>query len=211
MKYLLYTVVVAVSVNISGGQGSMSGTILSNASFPSSHKNSWPNWLQICWRLKDNCRTVTNNWSDYSLRTSEAENTLSSYRRRILVAGLTILALSFLAGICLSFYQWDRGSPFARSSWNYFNPLGRATYGPLAFALVLFPITLHVISILSVPIYFGMKREVVATLDTRFFEHRSALVVVCHRVVANRLKLLMSVALFTRPLEHWGIQVHEET
>ena len=84
---------------------------------------------------------------------------LSTYRRRVLVAGLMIVAISFVAGICLSFYQWDRGSPFAQSSWGQFNPLGRATYGPLAFALVLFPITIPVLLILLLPVYFGMKRQ----------------------------------------------------
>jgi hypothetical protein len=84
---------------------------------------------------------------------------LSNYRRCILAAGVTILASSFLAGIYLSFYQWDRGSPFDQSSWNYFNPLGRATYGPLGVALLLFPITIPVILVLSVPIYFGLKKE----------------------------------------------------
>ncbi len=81
------------------------------------------------------------------------------YRRRVWAVGLTILAASFLMGIFLSFYQWDRGSPFARSSWGYINPLGRATIGPLGFALVLFPITIPVLLVLSVPIYYGMKRE----------------------------------------------------
>lgn len=84
---------------------------------------------------------------------------LRIYRRRVLVAGLVILAIAFLVGICLSFYQWDRGSPFARSSWGYFNPLGRATYGPLAFAVALFPVTIPVLLVLLWPVYFGMKRE----------------------------------------------------
>lgn len=82
-----------------------------------------------------------------------------TYKRRVLLAGLAILALSFLTGVVLSFYQWDRGSPFDRSSWGYYNPLGRATYGPLAFAFVLFPITLPLALILLVPIYVGIRKE----------------------------------------------------
>lgn len=70
-----------------------------------------------------------------------------------------ILGLSVLAGVFLSFYQWDRGSPFDQQSWNYYNPLGRATYGPFVFALVLFPITLPLTLLLSLPIYVGLKRE----------------------------------------------------
>ena len=77
----------------------------------------------------------------------------------MLLAGIAILALSCLAGVFLSFYQWDRGSPFDQQSWNYHNPLGRATYGPFVFAFVLFPITLPVTLLLSVPIYFGFKYE----------------------------------------------------
>jgi len=64
-----------------------------------------------------------------------------------------------LAGIGLSFYQWDRGSPFNWSSWGNYNPLGRATYGPLAFAFVLFPFTLPLLLIVSVPIYIGIRKE----------------------------------------------------
>ena len=80
-------------------------------------------------------------------------------KRRILVMGFSILALSFLAGILLSFYQWDRGSAFDLSNWRSFNPVGRATYGPLGFALVLFPITIPVLLVLSVPIYIGIRKE----------------------------------------------------
>jgi len=83
-----------------------------------------------------------------------------AYKRRILVMGFSILVLSFLAGILLSFYEWDRGSPFDHlSNWRSFNPVGRATYGPLGFALFLFPITIPVLLVLSVPIYAGMRRK----------------------------------------------------
>jgi hypothetical protein len=81
-----------------------------------------------------------------------------AYKRRILVGGFSILALSFLVGIFLSFYEWDRGSPFNLSDWSEFNPVGRATYGPLGFALILFPITFPVLLVLSLPIYVGMRR-----------------------------------------------------
>ena len=37
---------------------------------------------------------------------------LRVYRYRVLLAGLAILALSFLVGIVLSFYRWDHGSPW---------------------------------------------------------------------------------------------------
>jgi len=98
--------------------------------------------------------------SDSVVHSSDVGGTSSSaYKRRMLIAGIGILALSFLAGIFLSFYQWDRGSPFDQSSWNNFNPLGRATYGPLIFALVLFPITVPVALVLLVPIYVGLRKE----------------------------------------------------
>ena len=83
---------------------------------------------------------------------------LTVYQRRMLLAGLAVLAMAVLAGIFLSFSQWDRGSPFDRSSWNYYNPLGRATIGPLAFAFMIFPITLPVVFILAIPIYLGLKK-----------------------------------------------------
>ena len=84
---------------------------------------------------------------------------MKTYQRRILLAGLAILTLSFLSGIALSFYQWDLGSPFAPSSWGQFNPLGRATYAPLIFALMLFPVSLPIVLILSVLVYAGMQKE----------------------------------------------------
>src|SRR5258705_3722527 len=78
---------------------------------------------------------------------------------RILVAGSSILVLSFLAGNLISFYEWDRGSPFDLSNWDNYNPVGRATYAPLAFAFVLFPITIPVLLVLSLLIYAGIRRE----------------------------------------------------
>lgn len=87
------------------------------------------------------------------------EKHLSTYRLRILLVGLTILVLSFGAGIFLSFYKWDRGSPFDRSSWNAYNPLGRATYGTLVLSLLMFPITIPVLFMASLLIYFGIKRQ----------------------------------------------------
>jgi len=83
---------------------------------------------------------------------------LTTYKRRILLAGVAILAGSFLAGIALSFYQWDHGSPFDRRSWGDYNPIGRATYGPLAFAFILFPITVPLAFIPLVPIFVGMRK-----------------------------------------------------
>ena len=83
----------------------------------------------------------------------------SPYKRRILFCGFSILALAVIAGIFMSFQEWDRGSPYEVSHWGKYNPLGRATYGTLAFALVLFPVTLPALAVLSVPIYFGLKRE----------------------------------------------------
>lgn len=83
-----------------------------------------------------------------------------AYKRRILVVGFSILVLSFLTGIVLSFYEWDRGSPFDHlSNWRGVNPVGRATYGPLGFALFLFPITIPLLLVLSVPIYVGTRRK----------------------------------------------------
>ena len=84
---------------------------------------------------------------------------LRSYRRKLLAAGAGILLLSFLVGIGISFAQWDRGSPFNVSQWDDYNPLGRASYGPFIFALYLFPLTFLVLLILSLPIYFGLKKR----------------------------------------------------
>jgi len=80
-------------------------------------------------------------------------------KRLILVCGFLVLALSVLVGIFISFNEWDRGSPYEVSNWGVYNPLGRATYGTLAFALVLFPITLPALVIAGVLIYFGIKRQ----------------------------------------------------
>jgi hypothetical protein len=84
---------------------------------------------------------------------------LTTHNRKILLAGGAILALSFLVGIALSFYQWDLGSPFEQSSWGDYNPLGRATYAPLAFAFILFPITGPLAFILVLTVIVGMKKE----------------------------------------------------
>jgi hypothetical protein len=84
---------------------------------------------------------------------------LTRYRKKILLVGFGILALFVLAGIYLSFDRWDRGSPFEVSLWESdFNPIGRATYGPLIFTLMLFPITLPPVLVLSIPIYYGLKK-----------------------------------------------------
>jgi hypothetical protein len=80
-------------------------------------------------------------------------------KRSILACGFSILALAVVAGIFISFNEWDRGSPFEFSNWGVYNPLGRATYGTLAFALILFPITVPVLAVSSVLIYFGNKRQ----------------------------------------------------
>lgn len=84
---------------------------------------------------------------------------MNTYKCRILFSGFSILTLAVLAGIFMSFHEWDRGSPFEVSRWGQYNPLGRATYGTLAFALVAFPITLPALAILGVPIYSGIKRQ----------------------------------------------------
>lgn len=85
---------------------------------------------------------------------------MQSHKRRILLSGFAILVLSLLAGIAVSFYQWDRGSPFDTSTWGEhgFNPLGRAIY-PLVLLFMFFPITVPVILVLLVPVYIGFKRE----------------------------------------------------
>ena len=85
---------------------------------------------------------------------------LRTYRIRMLFLGFAVLTLSLLAGLAMSFYQWDRGSPFDTSTWHgHFNPISRATYGPLAFMIMIFPITLHALFILALPIYFGLKKQ----------------------------------------------------
>ena len=77
----------------------------------------------------------------------------------MLLVGFGILVLFILAGIYLSFDRWDRGSPFEASWTAGFNPIGRATYGPLIFGLVLFPITIPMLLVLSIPIYYGLKKQ----------------------------------------------------
>lgn len=85
---------------------------------------------------------------------------LRTYRIRMLLVGLGVLTLSLLAGLAMSFYEWDRGSPFDSSTWDgHFNPISRATYGPLAFTVMLFPITFPALFILALPIYFGLKKQ----------------------------------------------------
>lgn len=80
-------------------------------------------------------------------------------KRLILVCGFLILALAVLTGIYISFDHWDRGDPFEVSIWAGYSPIGRATLGTLAFALILFPITVPVLAVSSVLIYFGIKRQ----------------------------------------------------
>lgn len=86
---------------------------------------------------------------------------LSRYRKKMLLAGFGLLALFLLAGIFLSFHRWEKGFTFRGVNvWeSYFNPIGQATYGPLIFGLVLFPITIPMLLVLSIPIYFGLKKQ----------------------------------------------------
>ena len=85
---------------------------------------------------------------------------LRSYRIRMMFVGFGVLVLSLISGLAMSFYQWDRGSPFDTSTWHgRLNPIGRATYGPLAFTLMLFPITIPALFVLALPIYFGLKKQ----------------------------------------------------
>ena len=91
--------------------------------------------------------------------TADEPTRLRAYKSKVLLAGFMILALSFLVGVVLSFIEWDRGSPFDVENWNYFNPVGRATWGPLAFAVVLFPITLPIVGVLSVLIHLSLKKQ----------------------------------------------------
>lgn len=85
---------------------------------------------------------------------------MQSHKRRILLSGFAILTLSLLTGIAVSFYQWDRGSPFDTSTWGVdgFNPIGRAL-SPLVLIIVAFPITAPFILVLMVPVYIGFKKE----------------------------------------------------
>jgi hypothetical protein len=84
---------------------------------------------------------------------------MQSHKRRILLSGFAILTLSLLAGIAVSFYQWDRGSPFDTSTWaDGFNPIGRAVY-PLILLVMFFPITVVFILVLLVPVFIGFKKE----------------------------------------------------
>ena len=85
---------------------------------------------------------------------------LRTYRIRTLLLGFAVLILSLLAGLAMSFYQWDQGSPFDTSTWEgHFNPISRATYGPLVFIIVAFPVTFPALFVLALPVYFGLKRK----------------------------------------------------
>jgi hypothetical protein len=68
--------------------------------------------------------------------------------------------MSLLAGIVASFYQWDWGSPFEKSTWGdaRFNPVGRAIY-PLVLIFMFFPITVPVILVILVPGLHRGKKE----------------------------------------------------
>ena len=85
---------------------------------------------------------------------------MQSHKRRILLYGFAILTLSLLAGLAVSFYEWDSGSPFDTSTWGEYgyNPVGRAIY-PLALIFMFFPVTLPIILVLLVPVYIGFKKE----------------------------------------------------
>ena len=97
--------------------------------------------------------------TDQQLSRSEAGK-LRTYRIRMLFLGLGVLTLALLSGLAMSFYQWDRGSPFDTSHWDgHFNPISRATYGPLAFIIMVFPVTFPALLILALPIYFGLKKK----------------------------------------------------
>jgi len=89
----------------------------------------------------------------------QRDGRLTVYKRRMLVAGFAILGLSFVAGICLSFYEWDSGSPFDVSGWGGYNPLGRATYAPVLFAFLIFPISLPIALLIFATIYVGLRKE----------------------------------------------------
>jgi hypothetical protein len=91
---------------------------------------------------------------------SQTQSVSRSYTLGILASGFAILALAVAAGIWLSFKQWDRGSPYDYLlNWRGVNPVGRATIGPLLFAVYVFPVTIPVLLVLLVPIYFGMTRK----------------------------------------------------
>jgi hypothetical protein len=91
---------------------------------------------------------------------SQTQSVSRSHRLGILASGFAILALAVAAGIWLSFKQWDRGSPYDHLlNWRGVNPVGRATIGPLLFAVYVFPVTIPVLLVLLVPIYFGMTRK----------------------------------------------------
>jgi hypothetical protein len=91
---------------------------------------------------------------------SQTQSVSRSYTLGILASGFAILALAVAAGIWLSFKQWDRGSPYDHLlNWRGVNPVGRATIGPLLFAVYVFPVTIPVLLVLLVPIYFGMTRK----------------------------------------------------
>jgi hypothetical protein len=80
-------------------------------------------------------------------------------KRSILVCGFSLLALALLTGIYISFNEWDRGSPFEDLNWGEYNPLGRATFGTLLFSLIVFPITVPILALATVLIYFGIKKQ----------------------------------------------------
>ena len=80
---------------------------------------------------------------------------------------------------------YKRRIQFELSQWDKYNPLGRATYGTLAFALVLFPVTLPALLVLSVPLYFGLKRQRLWPLALLGFLGLAALWLMCVIGVLN--------------------------
>jgi len=96
---------------------------------------------------------------DYQRSHSERAK-LRTYRLRMLLLGFTLLTLSCFAGLAMSFYEWDRGSPFDTATWDgHFNPISRATYGPLVFTIMIFPVTFPVLFIFALSVYFGLKKQ----------------------------------------------------
>src|SRR5262245_22056803 len=93
-------------------------------------------------------------------QTSSESPRLRAYRIRMLLLGFGVLLLSLFAGLAMSFYQWDRGSPFDTSTWDgHFNPISRATYGPLVFIVFAFPVTFPALIVLGLLVYFGLKKR----------------------------------------------------
>ena len=114
---------------------------------------------------------------------------MQAHKRRILLSGLTILGMSLVAGLVVSFSQWDRGSPFDTSTWGEYgyNPVGRAIY-PLILIFHVFSVHPSLNSgSPGAGLYRVQKRKALASLTDWFRGYGHAMGIVSDRAVDHGL------------------------